>query len=285
MSYRLEAVGVWLLVAIFRALPLDAASFLGGWLARRIGPLTGAHRTAVENLRHALPALQGTALQAVLKGMWDNIGRTAAEYPHLKTLMVDNARIEIIDPKGVAKRLKDDGIGGVLVGMHYGNWELSTIPGFRQGIAQHIFFRAPNNPYVDAMLKKLRSPLHQNYLAKGAEGGRQAINLFRKGAHIGMLVDQKLNEGLAAPFFGRDAMTTSAPATFARRLDIPIVTDRVMRLKGARFRIYVEEVEIAKTEDQRADILATTKQINGLFEAWIREDPSQWFWVHRRWPK
>ncbi len=276
---------MWLLVAIFRALPLDAASFLGGWLARRIGPLTGAHRTAVENLRHALPELQGAALQTVLTGMWDNIGRTVAEYPHLKTLMADLSRVEIVDPNQVAKRLAEDGIGALLIGMHYGNWELSTLPGFRQGMPQHVFFRAPNNPYVDAILRKLRQPLNPNYLAKGAEGGRQAINLFRKGAHIGMLVDQKLNEGVAAPFFGRDAMTTSAPATFARRLSIPMAADRVMRLKGAKFRIDIAEIETPRTDDQQADIMTATKQINALFEAWIREKPSQWFWVHRRWPK
>ena len=149
--------------------------------------------------------------------MWDNIGRTAAEYPHLGKLMRDTARIEVIDPHEYLKQIRDDGVGALLVGMHFGNWELSTVPGFRVGLKQHHFFRAPNNPFVDALLGELRAPMCQEgYLRKGAQGARQGWVLLKKNAHIGMLVDQKQDEGIPALFFGRDAMTTTAPAALAQ---------------------------------------------------------------------
>jgi KDO2-lipid IV(A) lauroyltransferase len=122
------------------------------------------------------------------------------------------------------------------------------------------------------------------FLRKSAEGGRKAFVLLRQGHHIGMLVDQKQNEGIAVPFFGRDAMTTPTPAIFAHRLGVPIAAARVERLKGARFRIIGYSIELASTGDRDADIRETTRRINALLESWIRERPEQWLWAHRRWP-
>jgi KDO2-lipid IV(A) lauroyltransferase len=286
LSYRLQAIAARAYFAIMGVLPVDTASAIGGWLARRLGPLSGAHRTAVENLARAMPEKTEAERRVILNAMWDNIGRTTAEYPHLGALMNDTARVEVVDPDGWADRLRDDGIGALLVGMHFGNWELTTVPGFRRGLKQHHFYRAPNNPFVDALLQELRKPMQQEgYLAKGAQGARQAAILLKKGAHIGMLADQKQGEGIPAPFFGRDAMTTTAPAALARRLDVPIAAARVVRLGGVKFRIYAEVVEVARTADREADVIVTTRQINAMFERWVRENPEQWFWVHRRWPK
>jgi KDO2-lipid IV(A) lauroyltransferase len=79
-------------------------------------------------------------------------------------------------------------------------------------------------------------------------------------------------------------MTTPAPASFARRMRVPIVAGRADRLRGAHFRITAYRVEQAETDDRRADVAETTRRINALFEGWIRERPDLWFWVHRRWP-
>jgi len=136
------------------------------------------------------------------------------------------------------------------------------------------------------MLVKYRAAIgREGFIRKGGLGAREALKLLKGGGHIGMLVDQKQDEGIAVPFFGRDAMTTTAPATFARRLDLPIGAARVVRLKGAYFRVFVEEVAVEKTGDMEADIAATTRRISAMIERWIREHPEQWFWVHRRWPK
>jgi KDO2-lipid IV(A) lauroyltransferase len=284
--FRVEALGARAAIALFRALPIDAASWLGGALARALGPLSGAHKTAANNLALAFPEKTAAERAAILRGMWDNIGRTVAEYPHLGALMDDPERVAVEDPEHVAEQLRDDGQGALLVGMHAGNWELATVPGHRAGLKQHHFYRAPNNPYVDAMLQDLRKPLRQEgFMPKGATGARQAAMLLKNEAHIGMLVDQKQDEGIPTPFFGRDAMTTTAPAALARRLNVPVVGARVIRQQGARFIIKVQTLTVAKTGDRKADVITTTKQITALFEQWIREHPAQWFWVHRRWPR
>jgi KDO2-lipid IV(A) lauroyltransferase len=217
--------------------------------------------------------------------MWDNLGRVAAEYAHLETLANDRARVEIIDPEGIAAALRDDGVGCLAVSAHFGNWELGPLPGNRAGLNPVNFYRAPNNPLVSALVQRLRLRLSPGgFLPKSTEGARQAQAMLKAGAHIGMLVDQKQNEGIAVLFFGRDAMTTPAAAAFAQRMRVPIVASKVERLRGAHFRITVCRVEQADTGDRKADVAETTRRINALFEAWIRERPDLWFWVHRRWP-
>jgi KDO2-lipid IV(A) lauroyltransferase len=135
------------------------------------------------------------------------------------------------------------------------------------------------------MLIKFRSAIgKEGFIPKGAAGAKLALKLLKSGVHIGMLVDQKQGEGIPIRFFGREAMTTTAPASFARRMDLPIAAACVIRLKGAHFLIRVEKVDIIRTADSVSDIAATTQRISDLMEGWIRENPGQWFWVHRRWP-
>jgi KDO2-lipid IV(A) lauroyltransferase len=285
-SYWLQALLARVLMGGLGFLPLDAASGFGGFLARLVGPWTGAHKTAARNLRLAFPEKSDAEIAKLLRGMWDNIGRTVAEYPHLTRLADDPERVVIFDPEGLGDRMREDGVGGMLIGMHAANWELSTLPGQRAGVRARHFYRAPNNPYVDEMLARYRAAIgREGFIRKSGLGAREAVKLLKGGGHIGMLVDQKQDEGIAVPFFGRDAMTTTAPAAFARRLNLPIGAARVVRLKGAHFRIFVEELAVEKTADTEADIKVTTRRITAMLERWIREHPEQWFWVHRRWPR
>jgi KDO2-lipid IV(A) lauroyltransferase len=101
-----------------------------------------------------------------------------------------------------------------------------------------------------------------------------------------MLVDQKLNDGIAVPFFGRDAMTAPALARLARRYDCIVVPVRVVRLGGAHFRLICDPpLKVPKTADAQADALALMTEVNATIERWIRARPEQWFWLHRRWPE
>ena len=83
---RLEAWGAASLFGEFKVLPLDCASALGGALARRIGPFLGVSKHARRNISHAFPELSEIEIARVVAGMWDNLGRLAAEYPHLRNI-------------------------------------------------------------------------------------------------------------------------------------------------------------------------------------------------------
>lgn len=282
-----DPLSAWLAKSIYyavRALPVDSASALGGLLGRAIGPLLPPHRVAAANLAMVFPEKTAAERRAILRGMWDNLGRTFFEYPHQSRLL-EMGRVEYVGLEHV-RALKDDGRPGLLWSGHLGNWEMVSGGAGLVGLVMHRIYRAPNNRRLDWLFRADRAQVEGELLPKGAAGAKRALILLRKGGHLGMMVDQKMNDGIAVPFFGRDAMTASALATMALVFDAPVVGARAIRLGGARFRVEATApYTIASTGDRAADALRAMTEINARLETWIREYPEQWLWVHRRWPK
>ena len=111
------------------------------------------------------------------------------------------------------------------------------------------------------------------------------MRALKEGEHVAILIDQKQNDGISVPFFGRDAMTNPTVAQLALRYRCPIIPGDIERLDGAHFRLTIHPpIEFEPTGDTDADVHAIMTQLNALLEAWIRRRPEQWFWVHRRWP-
>ncbi len=282
---RLEAAAVWLIFHFFRLLPLDLASAIGGWIGRTVGYRLVLTRRARHNLQRVFPDMPAARREAVLRAMWDNLGRTAAEFPHLPEFRFGPGnRVEVEGWEHV-QQLRDDGKPGLFFSGHLGNWELMGLCALRAGLPVHLVYRAPNNSRLEWVYQVGRGNEGVQLIPKGAAGARVALQLLKQGQHVGMLVDQKMNDGIAVPFFGIEAMTAPALATFALKYDCPVVAARVVRLGGARFRVCVEPpIRFDDTGDRHADILAAMTRVNGRLEGWIRQHPEQWLWLHRRWP-
>jgi KDO2-lipid IV(A) lauroyltransferase len=154
----------------------------------------------------------------------------------------------------------------------------------RSGITVDLIYRAPNNRWVERIIARRRVDPAGRLIPKSKEGGRQALAALKAGRSLGILIDQKMNDGVEARFFGRTAMTTPAFAQLALRFGAPILPVRFERLGGARFRVTVEPpITLEPSGDRAADIAAMVQAANDRIEAWVRERPEQWFWVHRRW--
>jgi len=289
-SHRIEAWGAALFFAAMRALPLDIASATGGALARWIGPRLGVSNRARRNLRAALPELSAARIEAIVRGMWDNLGRVAAEYPHLRHIRVfpPDGRVETLGIEHLDRALAA-GHPVILFGGHLGNWEVAALAAGQYGLDIAQIYRAANNPLVDRMITRLRGAKDSSgtgeFIAKGAIASRRAVGALRRGAHLALLADQKLNDGIAVPFFGRPAMTAPALGLLALRFDCTVLPTRVERLNHARFRLTLyPPLELPRSGDRDANVAALMTAVNTTLEGWIRERPEQWFWVHSRWP-
>ncbi|NNG05214.1 MAG: lauroyl acyltransferase [Inquilinus sp.] len=283
LFYPLQTVLLYGFYGLFALLPLDAASALGGFIGTVVGPRLGpANRRAFHNVSLAFPEKDEVECRAILRGMWENVGRTFGEYPHLGRIR-DGGRIETV---GVEENVRRDAADRprIFIGAHVGNWELPGI-----WTAKHIgrmtfIYRAPNNRSADRLICRIRQRAGMAMARKGAEGTKAALKALSQGDNLGMLLDQKLNRGVAVPFFGREAMTTPALALFVQRYECPVIPVQVERLRGAHFRItYHAPLELPRTGDRHADIHAAMTLINQVYEDWIRRRPEQWFWMHRRW--
>jgi len=280
LKHIIEYAGLRILFAAFKALPLDTASFIGGFMARAIGPYLRAHRIAQNNLAMIFPDMSREKKTALLMAMWDNLGRVVAELLHLPNGEL-YSRMEVSG----RENLPTDGKPVIFFSGHIGNWELCYPIAEHNGIATMMIYRQANNPYVDAFIATIRATQARAMLAKGAKNAIKLIRAIKSGHSLAMLVDQKMNDGISVPFFGREAMTAPALAELALRYDIPLIPARTMRTHGAHFKATIyPPLTYEKTGDTEKDTLAIMTQVNALLESWIRETPEQWFWVHKRWP-
>lgn len=288
LRFRAEAAGFFTLIGLFRLMGLEYASAFGGFLGRNLFYRTSVSTRARNNLRAAYPEKSDAEIEAILVEMWDNLGRTIAEYAHLEKLSMlgPNPRIETVNI-GIADTACKTGKGVLFVSGHFANWELMPFAATQYGIEGGEVYRPLNNPYIDHWLvEQRRKNGPKDQIAKGAQGTRRIFTLLRGGKAILLLVDQKTNEGVPAPFFGRDAMTTPAPAALALKLGSIILPASLERLNGSRFRMTVHPpLEFTTTGDTERDTLALTIRINEKIEELVRRRPSQWLWIHRRWPK
>jgi KDO2-lipid IV(A) lauroyltransferase len=287
LRYGAEAAPFFLFMGLFKLIGIDAASALGGFIGRhvfyRITPVTDRAR---DNLRAAYPGMPRAEMETVIREMCDNLGRTVAEYPHLDKLRIDGPDPRIrVTGREIGDAAMAKAKGAMFISGHFANWEVMPVTGTALGYEGGLVYRPPNNPYVDRYISRMRATAGPKVqISKGAQGTRKIFTLLRRGLAILMLVDQKTEQGVAAPFFGRDAMTTPAPAALALKLGAALVPTSNERLKGARFHVTIgAPIQFTPTGDHDADVLALTGKINEAIEACVRARPSQWLWIHRRW--
>lgn len=284
LRYLIEAFFAHVLLFIFWVLPPSLGSAFGGAILGTIGPHMGATKTARKNLERALPGKSPAEYDAILKGMWNNLGRVIAEYAHLKCLGRD--RVEFVNREIFQAALDDPEKGAIFAGAHLGNWELSANVVARQcGDKANITYRAPNNPYVEALLQRCRTASGTiKAHPKSRESGRKLMQAMKDKEYIGFLLDQKYNEGVDVPFFGHPAMTNPVAVQMAQKYDVPLIPTRCERLDGARFRVTFYPPLVLKDEGGEALPVETVLgQLHILFEDWITERPEQWLWLHKRW--
>jgi KDO2-lipid IV(A) lauroyltransferase len=286
LKYILEACAAGFVYFIFKILDVDKASALGGWLGRTVGPYLGVSKIARNNIKNTFPNLSEKNLQKVILEMWDNLGRTAAEHCHLDKFKpyIKDSRVEVFGIQYLEK-IRKDGAPALFFSAHLANWEVTSLGASELGINVHLVYRRANNPFFDKLVMKTRDNVNKKLFPKGPEGARAIIKKIKNGESVAMLVDQKMNDGIAVPFFGRDAMTAPAIAELSMRYKCPIIPVRVERTTGAYFKITVyPPLNNSIQTDKNIDSKVIMTEINEMLESWIEEKPAQWLWIHKRWP-
>lgn len=296
---RLQMANYWLIaqaamaaLAVLRRLPADRAMNFADRTARRIGPWFGRHRTALNNLRQAYPDKSETEIEQIASDMWGNMARLAAEYIFLDALFdydpyaknPGSGRVEVSGEHIFERIAGQPERPHIIFTGHLGNFELLPIAGATFGMNVTALFRPPNNPYIaDYLLSKRRSAMGK--LLPSRSGAALALaRILDAGGNIGVLVDQKFLNGIRTTFFGRECETSPLLPKLARQYDCDVYPAYCVRLPGNRFRLTFEEkLDLPRTADDRVDVNATAQLLNDVVERWVRQDPGQWMWFHKRW--
>lgn len=278
----------WLLAALRRTNP-DRASALCGALARRFGPFLPAHRIGQANLRAAFPDKDAAWIEATLLEAWENLGRVAGEYVHLGTLAhYDPARPQDSRIRTgsipLFESLLNDGKPALCFSAHLGNWEIPAVAVSRHGMETAVVYRMPNNKAVAKEITRIRAPLMGKLIRTRAQAALEMSAALSAGLHLGMLVDQHFSRGVDVTFFGRRCKANPSIARLLRRFDCPVVGIHVVRQPDQTFDVIAEgPFDMPRDAEGNVDVEAATQLMISIVEGWIRENPGQWLWFHRRW--
>ncbi len=168
---------------------------------------------------------------------------------------------------------------------HFGNFELyARFHQFAPGYRSATTYRALKQPALNRLMQSLREKSGCLFFERRTDGKLLRAAMRQSNIILGLLADQSTS-GLRAPFLGRQCSTTLAPAVFALRYDCELFTGFCFRVAPAKWRLELgDKIQTHENGSPRSseDIM---RDVNQSFEAAVRRDPANWFWVHRRWKK
>lgn len=277
--WPIEGLCLFLLIGILKLTPRRLASACMGRFLRLAGPYTRWHKRSLAHLSFALPHLSAAQKSVIIQDMWENLGRNIGEYFHLNNLVnspdLTISGLEHLDSKK----------GGFLISGHFGNWEIIPQLPHIAGRAGGLIYRSMNNPIASHVFKARLLSKQFSVFEKGREGAVGMLKTIKTGGLMVLLSDQTLREGVAAPLFGRDVKTATSHFKLAAKTGLPIYFARTRRIKGAQHSVEISPPIYIKKTATNAEIIKHATDMNKLFECWIKEEPSQWMWPHRRWGK
>lgn len=281
-----------ILIALVRLLPLKVVALVGragGGLAYFAD--TRHRKVAVENLTQCFgrEMTPGEIRRLALEN-FKRIGENFACI--LKTSgMCDEDITKILDITGVEKIPPPDpaheGRSMVFAIGHFGNFELYArfrlfIPNY-QGATT---YRGLNQPALNHLLQQMRCKSGCWFFERRTDARALRDAMMNKHLVLGLLVDQHGGDrGLPVPFFGTNSSTSPSAALYALRYRTPLMTAVCFRTGLARWKIEIGDLIPTHVEGSPRRIEDICADINRVFEAAIRRDPANWFWVHRRWKR
>ena len=264
-----------------------AASFM-----RAVGPRLREHRIGQANLAAAFPEKSATEIETILRGVWDNLGRIAAEFAHIDRLRILEPPKEpvgdIIYTPATEEgfhRLRLDNKPALIFAAHLANWELPALIAARFGLDTTVLYRRPNISAASDAIIAIRKGSMGTLVPTDLDAPFKLVRILEAGGHVAMLVDQHYVNGVDVTFFGRPCRANPLIARLARHVECPIHGTRVVRLPDRhRFRVDLSEpIEPRRDAQGKIDVRGTMQAITSVIEGWVREHPDQWLWLHRRW--
>lgn len=168
---------------------------------------------------------------------------------------------------------------------HFGNFELyARIGDFVPGVQSATTYRSFRPPRLNDLLLAIRKRSNCLFFERRSGAAALKAAMSEPGILLGLLVDQHASKtAVWVPFFGKECYTSAAPAVYALRYGCKLFTGFCFRTGLAQWRLEVGDEIPTHDDGKPRRIEAMTTDINRSFEAAIRRDPANWFWVHNRW--
>lgn len=260
---------------------LGSALFFS-WRSRRL--------IAVENLRSAVARgsiTLNTGPEEVIRENFRNLGKSLIEVLKIYYGLGERIirKVEIVGSEHLHAAM-EKGRGVIFVTGHCGNWELNALVFSRRLVRVNVVARPVNNPFINRIVELTREKYGNHVIyKKGAL--KKILSCLRNKEVVGILMDQSVvpAEGVVTEFLGKRDYTTRMPALIARKTGCPVIPAFIRRTPGGHLIEIHEAVELDISAEGEAAVLSDTVRFSSYIEDYIRRNPSEWLWMHRRWKR
>ncbi len=285
ISHPLESFASHLFYLIFKLLPANWASWLGGKIGVLIGKTQKRYNELIDaNLKIAFPRKSLAEKEKIKHDTWELLGRYTSEPAHFPYILRHWKKYLTFENDKVLDTLKNKPY--IVCLSHSGTLGLIAIPFAFHKAPCSIIYKFPSNNLTNRLVTKSfgRGIGTLKFVPNNANGTRDAMKILMSGSAILATPDQNFQTGIPTKFFGRDVKSPVGVAKLASHFDCPILPVQIVREHGLHHKIIFHKPFFAyKSKNRNADTIKTTQKINDIIEGWIKENPSQWFWVHDRW--
>lgn len=290
ISLVIEAGLAYFAYYLFKLLPVNVSTAIGAFIGFYIVGNVPLQRKkeVIKNIRKVFPNYSFKQASVLYKKSCSNFCITIAQMPHILTLY-KLQRVKISDKYNILPTIKNS--NSLFFSAHTGNWEFIGYPFIAKPIKakQYVVYKAPGNPYLVELFARMRQyGFTHNMITMNKKMIIQLYNSFKRTpTNLIMLVDQRIKEGIKAPFLGQVAYTSPILPMLAIKQNIPLIPLRSIRKNNKEFIVEIGKPvtlnEVEANLDESKKIALLTTKMNDVISNWIKEYPEQWFWLHRRW--
>lgn len=286
---RLQYIGLRVVSMCMHCWPVQANLAVARGLGNLMYAVDRKHRRrALANLRRSFPEKSDEALRRLARRSMQQLFMLFVETLFTTRLVrLDTAaryvRLNQID--GLLKMLMDGRHGVIMLTGHYGNWEILGYVLATLGFQTTSIARPLDNPYVNEFLLGVRERKGQRIIAKKGATDEVLSVLQDRGA-VGFIADQNAgSKGLFVDFFHRKASTYKSIGLLAMQFEVPVVIGYARRINDRfQFDLGVQDIIYPDDWKDQADPLRyITQRYTRAIEDFVRDEPGQYLWVHRRW--
>ena len=275
MKLYFEYIAYVLARNILKLFSFNTTSSIGGFLLKNLGKYS-----KYKNIISSNVSLLKLNTSRITDENLDQTGRVFFEFFNLNKFNWKNIVVKNQYYLDFIQRYKGSKI---FISAHIGNWEITRNYLLNEGFILHSIYRQANNQMIDSYIQKNRQRENAYFYKKGSDSAKNMIKALKNNEDLALLVDQRDSSGPVINFFGKQAYATDGFANLALKYQTMICPVYSIRQKNGNFKIIYEKPLYFKDYKDLSAYKLVEKVHTDYFEKWIRENPTQWLWVHQRW--